>query len=321
VLWWLKLIHARTGHNAEWADPEWTMLHEGGYGTGARWYLDIAVEHDNAELAEWCLSHGANPNAAPGRGRRNRQRPLYEEAMFRGHVAVADVLARYGAGRSTNARTPLQQLVADCLREDEAAMRSTLARHPEFLRAAEPLFAAARYNRSRAASLLLDLGTSPDVESESGERALHIAAYQDSVDVARLLIERGAAVDPVGRLYDNTPLGGAMHCGSKAMIALLAGVSRSEWEVMYAGRVDRLRALIEENPERARAAGDGETLLMGLPPADEAAALEAAKLLIANGADPDLRDPHGLTAADRAERNAMYEVAAYLRQCQRSAGG
>ena len=69
ALWFLELIyeHAlRTGRTADWADPEWQMLGAGGYGTGARWFLDAAVEHNDVQLAEWCLSHGANPNSAPG---------------------------------------------------------------------------------------------------------------------------------------------------------------------------------------------------------------------------------------------------------------
>ena len=321
VLWWLKLIHERMGANAEWADPEWRMLHEGGYGNGARWYLDTAVEHNDLELAEWCLSHGANPNAAPGPGRRNRQRSLVDEAMFRGHAELAQLLVRHGARESTLTLDPLQSLVSAVLREDEPAIRAAIASHPEWLSSSVPLFAAAKYNRTRAAALLLDLGTSPNVESPGGERALHATAYDDSVDVARLLIERGADLDPIGRQYDNTPLGGAMHCQSSRVIDFLAGVSRSAWEVMYAGRIDRLRDLLAEKPERARATGDGETMLMWLPPADESLALEAARLLLENGADPNARDPHGLTAADRAEMNGMYEVAELLRRHEQVGDG
>jgi hypothetical protein len=108
------------------------------------------------------------------------------------------------------------------------------------------------YNQRAAAELRLDLGTSTDIESREGERALHIAAYDDSVDVAELLIARGAEIDPIGRNYDNTPLGGAMHCQSGRMIDLLGRFSRSAWEVGYAGKVDRLRELLAERPERAR---------------------------------------------------------------------
>ena len=161
------------------------MLNAGGYGTGARWFLDTAVEHNDVRLAEWCLSHGANPNSAPGPQRRNRQRPLYEEAVFRGHLGVAELLVRYGATRSTMALNPMQTLIAACLREDEAAIRDEIVKHPEFLKSHEALFAATKYNRRAAVELLLDLGASPNVESPEGERALHIAAYDDAVDVGR----------------------------------------------------------------------------------------------------------------------------------------
>ncbi len=316
VLWFLQTIynHSRgIGHENDWSDPEWTMLNQGGYGSGARWYLDVAVEHNDLALAGWCLAHGANPNAAPGPGRRNRQQSLYDEAMFRGHVELAELLARHGAVRSALALNPMRTLIAACLRSDEPVIRQEIAKHPEVLSASEPLFAAAKHNQVGAARLLLDLGTSPNVESPQGERALHIAAYHDSVDVAELLIARGADVDPIGRQYDNTPLGGAMHCQSARTIAVLSRVSRSAWEVGYAGNVERLRELLTEKPERARATGDGETLLMWLPPGDESTAMEVAQLLLDHGADPTVRDPHGLTAADRAERNAMFEVAAVLR--------
>jgi ankyrin repeat protein len=64
---------------------------------------------------------------------------------------------------------------------------------------------------------------------------------------------------------------------------------------------------------------DGETLLMYLPADDEDRAMDVARLLLEQGADPTIKDPQGNTAADRAERNAMYRVAAFLRdaECRR----
>ena len=70
ILWWMKLMYefsVKAGRRADWDDPEWHMLDQGGYGSGARWHLRIAVEKNDIELAEWCLAHGANPNAAPER--------------------------------------------------------------------------------------------------------------------------------------------------------------------------------------------------------------------------------------------------------------
>ena len=193
VLWFLELIYAhsrRLGREQDWADPEWQMLGMGGYGSGARWHLDIAVGHNDLELASWCLAHGANPNAAPGPQRRNRQRSFYDEAVFRGHAQLAELLVRHGAIRSPAAPNPMERLIAACRISDIHAIRDEVARHPDFLRASEALFTATQHNHRDATELLLDLGTSPEVESRDGERALHIAAYHDSVDVADVLIAR-----------------------------------------------------------------------------------------------------------------------------------
>ena len=56
VLWYLKLMFeysVRRGRAADWDDPAWSMLGQGGYGDGARWHLSIAVQHNDLELAEW----------------------------------------------------------------------------------------------------------------------------------------------------------------------------------------------------------------------------------------------------------------------------
>jgi ankyrin repeat protein len=315
VLWYLKLVYEHTrrqGRGADWNDPEWRMFDQGGYGTGSYWHLAIAVEHNDLELAEWCLAHGATPNPELPTGSGGWTRALYEEALIRGRLELAELLVRHGAVRTALPPDPNVTLVAACARADLPAIRREIAARPELVRESAPLFAATELNRRDAAELLLDLGTSPDVESPEGERALHIAAYSDSVDVAKLLIARGAEVDAIGRKYGNTPLGGAMHCQSAGMIDLLARHSRSAWEVGYAGSVGRLRELLKEKPERARGY-DGETLLMYVPPDDEDRALEVAELLLAHGADPAIRDPNGATAADRAERNGMYRVAERLR--------
>ncbi|HEV8445414.1 MAG TPA: ankyrin repeat domain-containing protein [Gemmatimonadaceae bacterium] len=317
VLWYLKLMHEyslRRGRAADWDDPEWMMLAQGGYGSGARWHLWIAEKNDDLELAAWCLSHGANPNAAPAAAKTLPQGTLYEEAVRRGQTEMAELLVRYGAPRTEVRLSPVEALVAAAMRLDREAVRAQLDRAPELRRAPEPLAAAATRNRADVAVLLLDLGVSPDVENKEKERALHHAAYANSLDVARLLIARGAEIDPVESNWSNTPLGAAVYSQHQEMIDLLSRYSRDVWELTYAGKTERLRELLAEDPDRARAPGGGHTPLMWLPPDDESRATAIATLLIANGADPSPANEDGMTAADRAERLGMFELAAMLRR-------
>ena len=96
------------------------------------------------------------------------------------------------------------------------------------------------------------------------------------------------------------------------MIALLARLSRDIWQQVYIGNVERVRQLLTEQPELARVSGGGHTPLMWLPPDDESRALEIAKLLVHHGADPAARNKEGETAADRARRLEMFDVARFL---------
>ena len=191
--------------------------------------------------------------------------------------------------------------------------RSQLAQHPELLKDPKPLFAAAQRNRADVAAFLLDLGMSPDAENAKQERALHTAAYNNALAVAQLLIDRGAAIDPVEANWNNTPLAAAIYAQHQGMIELLGRYSRDIWELVYSGRIDRVRELFVEEPALAKAAGGGDTLLMWLPPQDEELATEFARLLLRHGADPALRNKDGATAADRAEQQGMVELAAMLR--------
>jgi ankyrin repeat protein len=317
VLWFLEMIYERAlqlGRKADWDDPEWSMLGMGGYGSGARWHLDIAIKHNDVELAAWCLAHGANANAAPRSDKRRPKISLYEAAVRNGSHEIAELLIRYGATPTNVVLSDMETFVAACLRLDRDAARAQLAAHPDFLRAHEPIFAATEQDRADVVEFLLDLGVSPNVENAEKERPLHIAGYNNALRVAELLIARGAEIDPVETNYGNTPLGCADHYQYAAMMELLGRYSRDVWELTYIGNVERVRAVLREEPERARVVAGGHTPLMWLPTADERRAMAVAELLLAHGADPSLRNKDGMTAADRAERIGMFDVAEMLRR-------
>lgn len=315
VLWFLELNHEfalKRGREADWADPEWQMMGMGGYGTGARWMLTIAVRKNDLRLAEWCLAHGASPNAGPARDKRQSRRSLYEDAVRAGLTDMAELFARYGASRDGAPLTPVEEYTAACLRLDRAKAREMVAANPDLLRAPEPMLRAADKDLVEVVRLLLDLGVSPDVENGERERGLHLAAYANSLRVAKLLLERGAEVDPVESNWSNTPLGAAVYSQHAEMMELLGRVSRDIWELVYVGNVERVREVLRPQPELAKVSSGGHTPLMWLPPDDESRALEIARLLIEHGADPTLRNKEGETAADRARRLGMLHVADYL---------
>lgn len=319
VLWLLKLMYeysVKAGRKADWDDPYWSMLNMGGYGSGARWFLSVAVQNNDIDLAEWILSHGGSPNAPPASDARLSKRSLHEEAILNGNTEMADLLVRYGATPGAVKLEGIDEFAVACFRLDRDVTRSMAREHPEYLRSTKPIFAAAKRDRADVVELLLDLGTSPDVEDEKKQRALHIAAYDDAVHVGEVLIAHGAEIDPVEMNWGNTPLDAAAYAQSSRMIDLLGKYSRDVWNLTFTGKVERLREILAADPDRARISSKeyGSPLLW--LPDDETSAMQIVELFLANGADASVTNKEGQTAADRAERRGMLSVANRLRKAE-----
>jgi len=290
------------------------MIGMGGYGEGARYLLSVAIDHNDASLAEWLLSHGADPNAPPPDHKSQRGKPrlsLYEAAIRRGALDVAVLLAKFGAKVTGDTITDEQRYVAAAMRLDRAELQRLVQRRPELLRATAALFAAAKADRPDVLAMLLDLGTPVDVHNDINEHALHMAAYHDAVNAAQLLVDRGAEIDPVEKNWSNTPLDAAIYGQHTRMIDLLGNYSRDVWSLTFIGRVDRLRELFRETPERALTSWEGITPVHRLPGADDRA-LEIAKLFVDYGATVTGRNKQGLSAADVAERRGLSRTAEFL---------
>ena len=317
VRWLLELIHARSlalGRDADWEDPEWSMIDMGGLGKGARFFLDVAIAKNRVDLAEWVLEHGASPDASAPVPRRGRpaKGSLYEEALRRGATGIAELLLRYGATPVTTPANEEDSYVAACFRLDRAGAEAYVARHPEYLNSPKALFAAARRDRADVVELLLDLGVPIEIEDEQRRRAMHEVSSNDAVHVAELLIARGAEVDPREAQWGATPLVFAIYGKRQRMIDLLGRHSRDLWNLTFTGKVDRLRALLAADPMLAKSAHpSGDTPLMRLPD-DEAQAAEIVELFLRYGADPARRNGDGKTAADLANARGMFDIAARL---------
>jgi ankyrin repeat protein len=316
VLWFLELMYefsVKAGRHFDWDDPNWSMLDMEGYGSGARWHLDIAVARNELKLAEWLLAHGASPNADPPSDPRRPMRSLHQEALRRGFTEMADLLVRYGAIPSSPVTLEGEEaFAAACFRLDRAEAKALLAEHPEYLLSPKPMFAAAQQDRADVVAFLLDLGMSIEIEDSQKQRPLHEAATHDSLRVAELLIERGAEIEPVESNWNNTPLDHALYRNLPRMVDFLSRFTRDVFRLTWIGNIGRLREVLNDEPDLAKVVDYGNTPLMWLPE-DEGQAKEIVELLIALGADPTLRNKEGMTAADRAERRGLYEVADLLR--------
>jgi ankyrin repeat protein len=332
VQWFLEMAYAnalKTGRTSEWENPDWPMFDMGGYGCGARFLLGGAVDRNNLQFARWMLEHGANPNAPPPPKRnkftidasgRLSSRTLYEEALRKGSREMADLLASFGAIQSVVILEGEQAFAAACLRLDRAEAEALLAGHSEYLSSPRPMTIAIGRGHVDVVALLLDLGMSPDIEDPEGakQHPLHFAADTDSLAIARLLIDRGAQIDPRETRYSSTPLWGAVWGQRQRMIDFLSPLSSDVWALAFIGNVERLRKVLESEPRLARSRGENETPLMWLP-GDEDQAMEVAELFLAGGADPTVRNGQGQTAADLASVRGLDRVAALLRS-RESAG-
>jgi ankyrin repeat protein len=326
MLWLLELMYEhslRRGRRADWADPLWPMLDMRGAPSlgdedrvhhGARFMLDAAVDRNLLDMAEWMLLHGADPNAPAGRLWKGRTRTLYQEAVARGHDEMAALLARHGASTLLSKIEGYEMFADACTRGDREQIVALLERHPEYLVDPRAMHDALKHDRVEVVQLLLDGGVSPAImDPASGTSALHVAASANALRSAALLLERGADVDVRDRMYDSPPLGWAAYFQHARMVELLGAHSRDIWYLTHTGRVERLRAVLAEEPELARVVGkDGDTPLMWLP-GDAASALAIATLLLKHGADAGRLNAKGDSAASIAERRGLDEVAALLR--------
>jgi ankyrin repeat protein len=325
VQWFLEMAYAnavKTGRTSDWEKPDWPMFDMGGYGCGARFLLGGAVDRNDLQLARWMLEHGANPNAPPPPKRNAHTADasgrlsgtLYEEALRKGSREMADLLASFGATRSVVAIEGEEAFAAACLRLDPAEARTLLDGHPEYLSSPRAMTIAIMRDRADVVELLLDLGMSPDIEDPQGgkQRPLHLAAYNGALRVAELLIERGAQIDPREARYESTPLWGAVWDQQQRMIDFLSPLSSDVWALGFIGNVERLRRVLAAEPRRATSRGENETPLMWLP-ANEDRAMEVAEMFLAGGADPNVRNVQGQTAADLASVRGLDRVAALLR--------
>jgi len=305
---WLELLwseSAKRGETHKWTGPAPRELGGEEIPSALAYLLGNAVPN-HIERTRWLLEHGAD---ARGINFYSRE-PVIKHAVLGGREDIAELLVSQGAVRPE--LSEYERFFVAALRGDVADLRCLAQRNPEFLQQPEAMFAVIRLQRADLAAALLDLGMSVNVADDKNFTALHQTAHAGALEIARLLISRGADVDPFEERYGGTPLTHANYHEHTEMMDLLAQHSRNFRGLCYSGAVDRLRELLVQEPDRAnREDRPGEPALFCLPENDEKA-VEVAELLLSCGADPTYRNPMGQTPAEVARHRGLDEAAAVI---------
>jgi len=305
---WLDLLWSESekrGETSKWTGPAPVELGGGKIRNALDYLLGNAVPN-HIQRARWLLEHGADARSINHYSRE----PVIKHAVLAGREDVTKLLVRYGAVQPDLSVD--EQFLAATQKGDLASMSALARQHSALLNNHAPMFAAIRLKRVDLVESLLDLGMSVNVGDHMNCRALHFAAHAGAVQIARLLIARGAEIDPFELRHGGTPLTHAVYHGEADMVRLLAPYSSNFRGLCYAGAVERLRELLTEEPDRAnREDRPGEPALFCLPD-DEEKAIEVAQLLLSFGADPTFRNPLGQTPAQVATRRGLDDAAALL---------
>ncbi|XP_035461262.2 ankyrin-3 isoform X23 [Scophthalmus maximus] len=185
--------------------------------------LHIASLAGQTDVVKELVTNGANVNAQS----QNGFTPLYMAAQ-ENHLEVVRFLLEHSASQSMATEDGFTPL-AVALQQGHDQVVSLLLENDTKGKVRLPaLHIAARKDDTKAAALLLQNDHNADVESkmmvnrttESGFTPLHIAAHYGNINVATLLLNRGAAVDFMAR-NDITPLHVASKRGNSNMVKLL----------------------------------------------------------------------------------------------------
>ncbi|XP_016350995.1 ankyrin-3-like isoform X12 [Sinocyclocheilus anshuiensis] len=185
--------------------------------------LHIASLAGQADVVKELVNNGANIDTQS----QNGFTPLYMAAQ-ENHLDVVKFLLDNGSSQSIATEDGFTPL-AVALQQGHDQVVSLLLENDTKGKVRLPaLHIAARKDDTKAAALLLQNDHNADVESkmmvnrttESGFTPLHIAAHYGNINVATLLLNRGAAVDFKAR-NDITPLHVASKRGNANMVRLL----------------------------------------------------------------------------------------------------
>ena len=191
--------------------------------------LAWAITHGMTERVHLLVEHGVDASV-PVHGV-----SAASMAATTGHPELVDYLIEHGAPPLDLA--PAEAFVAAVLAADRVGLDRLLADHPGLsaqMRAARPALItwAAACGSSPAVEILAELGFDvnargrTDVPSDQPwQTALHKAAEDGNLELARTLLRLGADPNVHDQRFDGTPLGWARYFNQQAIIELLEPIT------------------------------------------------------------------------------------------------
>ncbi|MCX5645766.1 MAG: ankyrin repeat domain-containing protein [Phycisphaerae bacterium] len=184
--------------------------------------LHVAAQQGNIEAVRSLIAQGADVNARDETG----ETPLYDAACD-APLSVMQVLIANGAdvnAKDNYGRVPLD---ATFHREKEGEDTAEFLMRSGVKVAVGHLISAVKVGYARLAELIIDEGIDVNARGEDGSTALHVASGWGRIDIAKLLLAKGADVNArtVSQWSDNgsTPLHWAARCGRCDIAALFVG--------------------------------------------------------------------------------------------------
>ena len=265
------------------------------------------------------VQHGVDVNRPSLRSGRT----AYQEALRAGNHAIAEYLLEHGAHEIGLDR--VEEFAIACLEGRRDEVRRRLTKDPALMDLLghhgriELLHRAVEAKRPEAVRLIVELGVEVNgmVPGTGLDRsALHNAAGWGGVETVKLLIELGADPSLRDLAYNATPLGWALHCSNREVIEYLLPTAEV-FDAVRAGGVERVAALLEQDPSLANARDSaGNPLIFYLDPAS-ARLEEMIHRLITHGAVLDALNNRGRTLVEEALLAQEATFAAVIRRFQR----
>lgn len=284
--------------------------------------LEWAARNHHVERANLLIDHGADVQ------REVEGRTLYEWAWITGHPDLAQRFADHGA--QIVELSAAKRFAGVCMSGDGPAAEAALKAQPDLISRTQEalpnlLVDAAAGNRQDAVRTMLDLGFDPNQPSVT---ALHQAAFHGQLDVAKLLVARGADIGAREDRFAATPLQWALTAGQAEVAGFLASLDIGIFDAALAEDATRLNALLDADAallettigsERAKRNPEphGEDWQTPLAFAAMRNKPAAVRLLLRRGARLGVADADGRPLLAIARQAASEEIVALLEDANR----